>query len=1157
MNQKDWLGFSRTALAVAVAIVAAAPVMAQNTTSAVGGRVVGADGKPVAGATVVIVHKESGSSNTQTTDNEGRYNARGLRVGGPYSVTVTKGSDREVSDGVYLVLAETLNLDVQLGRASTQLDTVVTTGSSTAAKFNNSTMGAGTQITRADLDAYASIARNLQDYARNDPRLAQTDKERGEISAGGQNSRYNSITIDGVAINDSFGLEANNLPTAKQPISIDAIQSVQVNLSNYDVTQKGYTGANINAVTKSGTNEFKGSVYYVYRDDSMMGQRYDRGTDRYTDFLKFKEDTKGFTLGGPIVKDKLFFFVNYEELKSNRAQPEYGPIGSSLTNNAISQAQLDAITKTAKDTYGIDTGSVIGQSQLTVKDYLAKLDWNINQNHRASLRLARTEQSDTNNGSFGGYSATGLQMTSQWWQQKKKIDTVVGQWFADWTPDFSTELKISNRDYNSVPQNNSNLPAIGIRFNGALPDGAPAGSSTGNRFVNFGTEQSRQFNVLDTKTLDAYFGGTWIKDDHEIKFGADLQRNKIYNAFFQNVNGNYTFGCENTVAATGNTPAQWAYSFGSINCSTATAAQVQAAVLENFVRGRPSTYQVQQPLAGGSLNDGIANWTLTQAGLFVQDTWNISKDLNITAGFRVDQLSTGDKPVYNAAAAAAPVAGRVVPGGTGANSVVRSTGGFGLDNSQTVDGENLFQPRFGFNYALDSRQGHKKQIRGGAGLFQGAAATVWLTNPYSNTGMATRIIGCGAAGLNSCSGTASGVFNADPTKQPVLPGTTPAANVDYIQKGLGQPSVWKMNLAYDAELPFFGMNFGVEWIYTKVNTGVYYQHLNLGDPTATGPDGRSLYYTPQSYSTGCWTSTNGSLSTAGACAGGRSRALSNASYNNVLLASKTKKGDGNAITLSFTRPARDGFGFGAAYTYTEASEVSPLTSSVSNSNFNSRAVFNPNENVAANSAYMIRDRFTANVTWQKAFISSFKTSVGLFWEGRRGKPYSWTYLNDMNGDGVSGNDLLYIPKARGSNEVAFVTPADEAAFWAVVDNDKTLSKYKGAVVPRNSSFSQFVNSFDLRISQEVPGFFPQHKGKVTFDILNIGNLLNKKWGRIDEVTFQSAGGNRRSFVNFAGIDAQGRYVYRTNTNAINDNLNIRQVKGESQWALQVTAAYEF
>lgn len=1146
MNQKDWLGFSRTALAVAVAIVAAAPVMAQNTTSAVGGRVVGTDGKPVTGATVVIVHKESGSSNTQTTDGEGRYNARGLRVGGPYTITVTKGGDREVTDNVYLALAETLSLDVQLGKSSTQLETVVTTGSSTSAKFNNATMGSGTQITRADLDAYASIARSLQDYARNDPRLAQTDKERGEISALGQNSRYNSITIDGVAINDTFGLESNNLPTAKQPISIDAVESVQVNLSNYDVTQKGYTGANINAVTKSGTNEFKGSAYYVYRNDSLVGDRYNRAAGTYFSVMPFKEDTKGFTLGGPIVKDKLFFFVNYEELKSNRAQPEFGPLGGELTNVAITQNAITQTQKIAKDKYGMEIGDTIGASLLNVKDYLAKLDWNISDKHRASVRIARTEQEDTNNGSFSGYSATGLQLTSAWWQQKKKIDTVVGQWFADWTPDFSTELKISNRDYESIPQNNSNLPAMALRFSGPAPAGSPANVNTGNRFLNFGTEQSRQFNVLDTKTVDAYFGATWVKDDHEIKFGGDVQRNKVYNAFFQNVNGNYTFQCD--TAFTYTTIA------GAVNCSNQQ--QSELAALENFQRGRPSSYQVQVPVAGGTLNDGIANWTLTTAGLFVQDTWNVSKDLNITAGFRVDQMSTGDKPQFNATAATATVAGRVVPGGTGANSVVRNTGGFGLDNSQTVDGENLFQPRFGFNYALDGRQGHKKQIRGGAGLFQGAAANVWVSNPYSNTGLATRIVGCGTSGFGACP-TTDGLFNPNPAQQNAnLPGNPPAANVDFIQKGLGQPSVWKMNLAYDAELPYFGMVFGVEWVYTKVNTGIYYQHLNLGDATGTaGPDGRQQFYTPQSYNPACWSAT-GTLLTTGTCVGGRTRALSNQNFNNVLLAAKSKKGDGNAVTLSLGRPARDGFSWNLAYTYTEASEVSPLTSSVSNSNFNSRSIFNPNEDVAANSAYMIRDRITANVAWAKAFVGNYKTSVGLMYEGRRGKPYSWTYANDMNGDGVSGNDLMYIPKAPGSGEVVFVGgAAAETRFWEVVNGNQQLSKSRGSVVGRNGSFAPFVNNFDLRISQEVPGFSSQHRGKVTFDILNIGNLLNKRWGRINEIGFSSSGGNRRSFVNYAGTDAQGRYYYVVNQSV--DDYSLRQLKGESQWGVQVTAKYEF
>ena len=218
MNNRDWMGFSRTAMAVAVAVVAAAPAFAQNTTASLGGQITGADGKPVAGATVVIVHVESGSTNTLSTDGDGRYSARGLRAGGPYTITISKGGQTEKRENVFLNLAETASLNATLG--STQ--TIVVTGRAANERFNSGAMGSGTNIGSRELAALASIQRNLQDYARTDPRLAQTDKERGEISAAGQNTRFNSITIDGVTINDTFGLASNNLPTIKQPISIDA-----------------------------------------------------------------------------------------------------------------------------------------------------------------------------------------------------------------------------------------------------------------------------------------------------------------------------------------------------------------------------------------------------------------------------------------------------------------------------------------------------------------------------------------------------------------------------------------------------------------------------------------------------------------------------------------------------------------------------------------------------------------------------------------------------------------------------------------------------------------------------------------------------------------------------------------------------------------------
>lgn len=1133
--------FSRTVLSAAVAIVVAAPALAQNTTAAIGGQITGADGKPVAGANVSIVHAESGSANRLVTDADGRYSARGLRVGGPYTIVVTKGNDKSTRDDVFLQLAESLTLDLTVGGAA--LNTVVVTGSANS-KFNSGNMGAGTNIGRKELDAYASIGRNLQDYARTDPRLSQTDKERGEISAGGQNSRYNSITIDGVRVNDTFGLEANNLPTTKQPISIDAIQSVQVNLSNYDVTQQGYTGANINAVTKSGTNELKGTLSYVYRNESMGGQRYNKTSDSYFSFLPFKEDTKGFTLGGPIIEDKLFFFTSYEEFKSNRAQPEFGPVGSQLTNVAISPSSINALKNAASTRYGFETGDVTGPTTLGSKDYLFKVDWNINEQHRANVRFARTEQTDTNNGSFTTYSATGLQLTSQWWDQKKKIDTVVAQWFADWTPNFSTEFKVSNRDYNSVPLNYSNLPAMSFQYTGPAPTGAPAGVNTGSRFLNFGTERSRHTNELDTKTLNAYLAGTWTIDAHEVKFGADLDSNKVYNAFFQNTKGNYTFSCQNSSAA-------YTYSFGAINCATATSAQIDAAILENFNRGRPTNFQVQVPVAGGSLDDGTAQWTLRNTGLFLQDTWTVSKQFSLTAGVRLDQLSTNDKPKANAAAAAPMVNGSVTPAGV----VTRNTGGFGLDNSATVDGQQLFQPRLGFNYALDSENKQKTQIRGGFGLFQGAAANVWLSNPYSNTGLATRIIACGTLGFAACP-PGGGIFSADPLKQPTsFAGSSPASNVDFIENGLGQPSVWKANLAIDAELPWGGLVVGAEWLGTKNKNGIYYQHLNLGGPTRTGPDGRQMFYNAAGYNTACW--ANGSaVSTCGVS----TKAMSNVAFADVVKATKTSEGGGNAITLTLTGPRFYGMDWNVAYTRTDATEVSPLTSSVSTSNFNARSIFNPNEEVASNSAYLTKDRLNASLNWSTAFVGKYKTTVGLFYEGRSGKPYSWTFANDLNGDNISGNDLMYIPKGPQSGEVVFAgdtatNRSNENRFWAIVNANQELADAKGSVVKRNGSYSPVVHNFDVRISQETPGFAPKHKGVISLDILNLGNMINKEWGRINEMGFSSSGGNRRTFVNYGGIDANGKYVYAVRS--AEDDLTLRQAKGESQWAVQVTARYEF
>ena len=1110
MTHTNRVRMSKLTLGLLVALTTA-PAFAQNTTAGLGGRVLGDGGQPVAGAEVTITHVDSGTVSRVTTDAEGRYNARGLRVGGPYTIAATSAAGTDTESDVFLRLDAVNQVDVSLGGAQT-LDAITVIGLAGLDVFSPDKMGAGTNITDEQIAALPSIKRDLQDYARLDPRISQTDKERGEISAGGQNTRFNSVTIDGVATSDSFGLEANNLPTAKQPISIDSIEQVNVNLANYDVTQKGYTGANINAVTKSGTNNFKGTATYVYRDESALGKRYNRTSDSYTDFGPFEEKTWGVTVGGPIIKDRLFFFGQYEEFTATKTLPDFGPLGSSNgTQVGITQAEIDSVRDIARTRYGLDLGTtdIPSGSQTEVKDVLFKLDWNITDTQRASLRYNKTEQTEP---FLPGFGTRSLSLSSHWYDQEKTFETFVGEWFSDWSDNFSTEAKVSYRTYESQPINNSRLPQITVQFN--KPSGLPTGVATGNLNLVSGTERSRHFNVLETDTFNAYLGANWYLGDHTLKFGADYDRNDIFNAFLQDTNGQYTFSS-----------------------------------LANFTAGTPQFYQSQQGAPGFSIADGAADWSLRNLGVFVQDTWVVNSNLTLTYGVRVDVPMVDEEPAFNAVAAGPVVAG--------AGRFGRQTGGFGFDNRQTIDGKELIQPRFGFNYTFDSDR--PTQVRGGFGLFQGAAANVWLSNPYSNTGIATRIFGCGGS-FGSCAGL---IFNPDPDAQPRPVGIAPSANIDFIDDSVRQPSVWKANLAFEHQLPWWGTVATAEYIQTQVKDGLYYKQLNLGKATGVGVDGRPLFYTASGFNPACFASTGALITNIPACSGVnavRTRANSNAAFNNAYIATQTSKGRSDNITFGLSRPMINDWSWSLAYSFTDAEEVSPLTSSTSGSNFGLRQIFDPNEEVASRSNYEIRDRFIGSLNWQRKFFGDNKTSVGVFYEGRKGKPYSWTFVNDLNGDGVGGNDLMFIPDPSATNVVfrdvnGSGSGADEqAAFFEIVNNNASLRRHIGGVVERNEASNPFVNQFDLRVSQEFPGFFPKNKFVVTLDVLNVGNLLNKEWGRIDEIGFPS----NRSFVNYGGLDAQGRYVYILQQPlGTTEDFVTRQERAESQWAAQMTLQYRF
>ncbi|PKM09064.1 MAG: Oar protein [Gammaproteobacteria bacterium HGW-Gammaproteobacteria-4] len=1078
MINRNQLRLSRLTLGL-MAALATAPAFAQSTSAAVGGTVSGDDGRPVAGAQITILHTESGTVSRVTTDAEGHYSSRGLRVGGPYTVTILRdGYQPVVKENVFLRIArDPQQLDAQMAVSVTTLEKVEVSGSRADDVFSGSKMGTGSTITRDKIEGFGSIKRDLQDYARLDPRVSQTDKERGEISAIGQNVRFNSITIDGVSINDTFGLESNNLPTIKQPISIDAIEQVEVNVATYDVTQTAYTGANINAVTKSGTNEFHGGLLYVNLDADRIGNDDGQGFRGFT-----KQETYGGTFSGPLIQDKLFFFVSYEDFKSRNVAPDpfldnSDGVRGSNELIGITQSVLDQISGIASSKFGLDTGGFDLKADTNVKDKLVKIDWNINDNHRASFRYNKTTQSEQffpNLFSANRSGGSDASLSTQWYTQEKSIEGIVGQLYSDWTDNFSTEVKFSYRNFDSAPTFPQRLPQVNIRV--------------GTSNVFFGTERSRHANDLKTDTYNGFFQGDWYLGDHTIRFGADFERNEIFNLFVQNAFGNWVF---NSIA--------------------------------DFQNNRARSFQLNQSTTG-DINDAAAEWALENYGLFLQDSWQVNDRLSLLLGVRLDIPNVGARPTFNQAV----------------------LDKFGVRNDNTIDGQELFQPRVGFNYNFDTER--KTQVRGGFGLFQGASANVWLSNPFSNNGIGLVSFGCGTGGLDACPNNAADLpqFNADPDNQPEFSSSgQPTANVDVVDKGVQQPSNWKFNIALDKELPNGWVASG-EALFTEVDHAIRYEDLNLGDPTTLGQDGRQIFWNAAGLNPTSWRADGTTTRSVGATSNRDRR------FGNVLIAKDTGKGNGQSYSLSLSNPTSETWYWQVAYTYTEANEVSPITSSTAGSNFGLRQAFNPNDAAVSTANTEIKNRITAAVSWKHSFFKDYKTEVSAFYEGRNGRPYSYTFGNDANGDGRT-NDLLFVPLQRG--DVIFGSQTEEDGFFNFLAAHPGLARFAGGTVERNSARSPWVNNVDMRFTQEIPGLFEGNKGVLVLDLFNVGNLIDKDWGQIDQVPFPFG----RGVANFGGIDATtGKYVFRFDTpGEVTRLTNAQGSTQSSRWQLQLTAHYTF
>jgi hypothetical protein len=579
---------SRLTLGLLVAL-ATAPAFAQSTSAGVGGQVVGSDGQPVVGAEVTIVHTESGTVSRAVTDAEGRYNARGLRVGGPYSITVTKeGVGTDTEDGVFLSLNQISNIDAQLASGdATTLGTVAVTGSRLLATFNADNKGMGTSVAGRQLELAPQSSRSVDDIARLDPRIQVTDQASGSISVAGINNRFNTISVDGLSQGDPFGLNSNGMPYTGSPISVDTIAAYDLKVSDFDVASDT-VGATVNAVTKSGTNEFHGSAYYVYKDaGSMVGERDGE------EYALFDTDTTaGVTLGGPIIKDKLFFFGSYEEQTIKNFGGESSSDG--LANGNVTQAEIDEAIRIA-DELGLQPGQYGATGvNLDNKRLLGKIDWNISDNHRASLTYQQTEEFRP---SPYDDRAENVVLTSHWYDIDNVTKNTSLQLFSDWTLDFSTELKLSHQTFDQVNGNAVNQPEVEVET-----------ANGGSIFI--GEDNNRHENQINTERLAATFSGTYYAGDHVIKGGLDYLRHDVFNLYGRDLHGSYVFES-----------------------------------LADFEAGDYADYNLRTPAASYDVNDIAAALVYTQISPFLQDTWQVNDQLSLTYGVRVNIPKADKAPV--------------------------------------------------------------------------------------------------------------------------------------------------------------------------------------------------------------------------------------------------------------------------------------------------------------------------------------------------------------------------------------------------------------------------------------------------------------------------------------------------------------------------------
>ena len=1059
-------------IAAFAAMLMSVAAFAQVTTSALGGRIVDAKGEPVVGAAVVATHEPSGTVYGVVTNNDGRYAINGMRSGGPYKVEIScLGYQPLTYTDVKLQLAETSALNGSLNEDAQMLGEAMVIAAP-ASKFSAERMGAATNISSQQMSTVPTISRSIDDITRLSPYGGNG------MTFGGVDGRTANFTVDGANFNNNFGLN-DGLPGGGSPISIDAIEEMQVVISPYDVRQTNFIGGGVNAVTKSGTNKFKGSAYVYHRNENMRGNTV-AGTEIAGARDRDRQTIYGATLGGPIIKNKLFFFVNAEYAQTpsvavrwRASENGVGNADKSLSYTTV--ADMQRVSDHVMSKYGYNTGSFTDfpadESNIKV---LARLDWNINDANKLALRYNYTNNtawngpnaSSMDGGTRSAYARTSLYsmaFANSMYSMNNLVHSVSLDLNSRISDNLSNQLLATFSKLDDVRgTNSSEFPFIDILD----------GTGTTTQYMALGYELFTWNNAVHNTHIGIKDDLTYYAGNHKITMGANYEYQMADNAYMRNGTGYYRYES-----------------------------------VDDFINGAtPEVVCLTYGYDGES--NPAARVRFHKAGIYAQDEWNAAENFKLTYGLRLDGLFFDNQDLMTNNKILA------------INYYDKNGNTRNIDTGKWPTANITLSPRIGFNW--DITEDRSLTLRGGTGFFTGRIPLVFFTNMPTNSGMVQYQAQINAKNAEKM-GFSMDVFkgglvtdaNGKATTQALLDklislgypttitpeeGAVPSS-ISAVDPKFKMPQVWKTSLALDYKFPTsFPFSVSVEGIYNKTINGVTISDWSImpvnGFVRFNGADARPVY--PETFRTG----------------------------TKAFVLENTNKGYGYSANVTVNMAPVDGLRLMAAYTHTASKELTGMPGSAAESAFTYvPTTEGPNNIKLHNSQYVTPDRVVASATYSDKANNHFSL-IYEAWRG--GYNYSYMLANDMNGDGYN-YDALYIPTDEQvkNNEFRFATPDDAARFMDYVHNDKYLSKHQGQYAEAYSVYNPWVHRVDFSYKHD---FKLNKKGnnsnviQLSVDLKNILNIFNSKWG-VSKYMNQDIPEGR--ILKYEGADAEGYPVFST------------------------------